>query len=112
MDIKDEKDIELRKNLLKKSGAYRTQSGRSQYRTGSSKLATSDRYMAESDDTSQDLGHGRSGSVNQVFTSEFIRMFANKLEAKVKTEITDEAIKTDIVVRSLSQSDERAVSAN
>jgi len=33
---------------------------------------------------------------------QFIKMFANKLEAKVKTEITDEAIKTDIVVRSLS----------
>ena len=68
--------------------------------------------MAESDDTNQDFGGGRSGSVNQVFTSKFIKMFANKLEAKVKTEIVDEAIKTDIVVRSLSQSDEREVSAN
>jgi hypothetical protein len=75
-------------------------------------MATSDRYMADSDDTSQDQAPVRNGSVNQVFTSQFMRIFANKLEAKVKTEITDEAIKTNIVVRSLSQSDERAVSAN
>ena len=44
MDIKDEKDIEGGKGLMRSWAGARTQSGRIQYRTGSNKLATSNRY--------------------------------------------------------------------